>query len=154
MMQAINLWPVAAALALLALFATLRLSIPHARTAISGYGLGIVAHPAWLMPVMLGMPMAVGFMMTGALSPWPPEAAARADRRRMGRGCGLPYGACRRSLAALDAQHRGARFHGARDTRQAPYAAAPQPAAGRVLSRPLLSAGALGKEITDGKYAF
>jgi hypothetical protein len=80
MMQAINLWPVAAALALLALFATLRLSIPHARTAISGYGLGIVAHPAWLMPVMLGMPMAVGFMMTGALSPWPPEAASLLAR--------------------------------------------------------------------------
>lgn len=70
------LWSIAAVVATLALAASLRLSIPHARAVPAGHGAGLAAHPTWLVPVMLGMPMAVGLMMTGALSPWPPETAA------------------------------------------------------------------------------
>ena len=77
MMPNVDMWTIAALLAVFALLATLRLSIP----ALAGRKLGAVAdfltNPAWLMPLILGMYFAVGLMLSGEASPWPPATLPR-----------------------------------------------------------------------------
>lgn len=76
MMPAFDIWTLAAVLAVLALLATLRQSIP----ALAGRKLdavtGLLTSPIWLVPLIFVAYMTVGLMLAGDLSPWPPEARA------------------------------------------------------------------------------
>lgn len=81
MMPQVDLWTIAALLTVFALLATLRLSIP----ALAGRKLGAVAdfltNPAWLLPLILGMYFAIGLMLSGEASPWPPATRAMFENR-------------------------------------------------------------------------
>jgi hypothetical protein len=62
--------------AAMALLASLRLSVP----AISGRAaraFDAIAHPAWLLPLILVNSACIGLMIKGILSPWPPHANAQ-----------------------------------------------------------------------------
>lgn len=74
-MSAFDPWLIAACLGGLALLATVRLSAPGLQEASLGRVGNLLSHSAWLLPVMLGMPMALGLMMIGSLSPWPTLSA-------------------------------------------------------------------------------
>lgn len=80
-MSASPLWIGAAVLSAMALAASLRLSTPVAAQSRLGRALDIAAHPTWLLPLILAMGMAVGLMIRGDLSPWPPEAFDQMARR-------------------------------------------------------------------------
>lgn len=70
-MMPLDGWAVAALLALLALFATLRLAIPV------GGAMGPlrwITHPNWLLPLVLAIPWTVGLMLRGMIPLWPPQA--------------------------------------------------------------------------------
>ncbi|SNS17986.1 hypothetical protein SAMN06295912_102136 [Sphingomonas laterariae] len=74
-MPAFDIWAVAAALTLMALVATLRLSLPGA--AGGGQGtLRLIAHPAWLVLLVLTTPMTVGLMLSGYVPVSPTKARA------------------------------------------------------------------------------
>jgi len=79
-MTAVNAWTIAATAAAFALLASLRLSLPAREGKQLGTILNIATHPAWLLPFILVMGMAIGLMVKGMLSPWPPEAAQQAAR--------------------------------------------------------------------------
>ena len=80
-------WILAAVLCALALFASLRLSLPEGGS-VRGGVLDIVTHPTWLIPLIIVMGFAVGLMIRGQLSPWPPEASAEMARQS-GRWAGV-----------------------------------------------------------------
>ena len=70
-MMPLDGWALAALLALLALFATLRLAIPVGGTL---GPLRWITHPTWLLPMVLAIPMTVGLMLRGWMPLWPPQA--------------------------------------------------------------------------------
>jgi len=76
MMPPVNIWTIGAVLAAFALLATLRQSVPS----LAGRRLGIVVDfltsSVWLVPLILAMYFALGLMLAGQLSPWPPETRA------------------------------------------------------------------------------
>jgi len=76
-----HLWIVATVLSAMALAASLRLSTPVAAQSRWGRALDVAAHPTWLLPLILAMGVAVGLMIRGDLSPWPPEAFEQLARR-------------------------------------------------------------------------
>jgi len=76
-----QVWIAATLLSAMALAASLRLSTPVAAQSRLGRALDIAAHPTWLLPLILAMGVAVGLMIRGDLSPWPPEAAEQLARR-------------------------------------------------------------------------
>jgi len=76
-----DLWIVATLLTLFALLASIRLSLPYSHSVRLGRIGTVLTHPAWLIPFILMMSMAIGWMMQGKLSPWPPEAAQQLAQR-------------------------------------------------------------------------
>ena len=80
MSLAASLWIVAALCSGMALLATMRLSAPSVGQSRLGRALDLAAHPTWLLPLILMMGVALGLMIRGDLSPWPPEAAAQWAR--------------------------------------------------------------------------
>lgn len=81
MLPPLDAWSLAAVFAALALLASLRLSLPPAVTVRLGRAFDAATHPTWLIPLILAMGMAIGLMIRGELSPWPPEANAQLARR-------------------------------------------------------------------------
>jgi len=79
-MTASTAWMIAAIAAAFALLASLRLSFRSLQKQPLGTLLNIATHSAWLLPLILVMGMAIGLMIKGELSPWPPEAAQQAAR--------------------------------------------------------------------------
>lgn len=73
-------WVMGTALGALTLLATLRLSVPRTASAKPGMVLRLLTHPGWLLPLIFLMAIAIGLMMRGSLSPWPPIAAARFSK--------------------------------------------------------------------------
>ncbi|MCP5395211.1 MAG: hypothetical protein H6918_00500 [Sphingomonadaceae bacterium] len=68
---------VATVLAILALLASLRLSLPPtADRFFARQPLTLLTSAAWLVPYIVVMGLAVGLMIKGQLSPWPQEAMA------------------------------------------------------------------------------
>lgn len=76
MMPQPDVWTIGAVLASLALLATLRLSIPATVGAQPGGLAGFLTSPTWLVPLILAMAGTIGLMITGDISPWPPETQA------------------------------------------------------------------------------
>jgi hypothetical protein len=76
MMPQLDFWAVGAFLAVMALLATLRQSLPFAAAQRAGGVIGFLTSPIWLVPLILAMAGVIGLMLTGAVSPWPPEAQA------------------------------------------------------------------------------
>ena len=74
MMPQLDFWTVGAFLAVMALLATLRQSLPFAAAQRSGGVVGFLTSPVWLVPLILAMAGTIGLMLTGDISPWPPEA--------------------------------------------------------------------------------
>ena len=62
-----------AMLLLMSLIATLRLSLKGVSPARGGLDRAL-AHPAWMVPLILLMPYVTGTYFRGLLSPWPPAA--------------------------------------------------------------------------------
>jgi len=80
-MPAPDPWTIAAAAALLMLAATLRLSVPATGPTRLARVLTVVANPGWLLPLIVLMGGAIGLMIQGDLSPWPPDSAHRIAER-------------------------------------------------------------------------
>ena len=76
MMPQLDFWAVGAFLAVMALLATLRQSLPFAAAQRAGGVIGFLTSPIWLVPLILAMAGVIGLMLTGAVSPWPPQAQA------------------------------------------------------------------------------
>jgi len=65
-----------AALLMLSLFATLRLTLPRLFQRWDNAALRLLSHTVWLLPLLLFVYLAVGMYLMGKLSPWPPAAYA------------------------------------------------------------------------------
>ena len=72
----LDIWALGALLSLFGLLATIRLSLPSLIGRRIGGIANLATHPAWLVPFIFGIAVAVGLMIEGALSPWPPAAHA------------------------------------------------------------------------------
>lgn len=68
-------WALAVPVLLLALAASIRLSVPGLASLPL---LRTIAHPNWLLPLLLLVPLTVGLMLTGAVPPAPWQARAMA----------------------------------------------------------------------------
>jgi hypothetical protein len=79
-------WLMGTLLGALALLTTLRLSIPRTASAKPGMVSRLLTYPGWLLPMIPLMATAVGLMMRGLLSPWPPTAAARFSQHGLWAG--------------------------------------------------------------------
>lgn len=76
-MTPIDGWALAVPVLLLALAASVRLSVPGLASLAM---LRAIAHPNWLLPLLLIVPMTVGLMVTGTVpaAPWQARAMAAA----------------------------------------------------------------------------
>lgn len=80
-MSGVDLWTIAALLTTLALFASIRLSLPNGPSLHLGRIGDLLTHPGWMIPFILMMGMAIGWMIKGQLSPWPLEAGRQFAQR-------------------------------------------------------------------------
>lgn len=70
----LNIWTIGAVLTAFGLLATIRLSLPSLIGREVRGVINVLTHPAWLIPFIFGISVAVGLMIQGQLSPWPPAA--------------------------------------------------------------------------------
>jgi hypothetical protein len=65
-----------AALLIMALIATLRVSLGPLGDRLRNPLLRTLTHPGWMVPLMVVVNLSVGLYFSGSLSPWPPAAYA------------------------------------------------------------------------------
>jgi hypothetical protein len=74
-------YTLAAALLLMALFATVRVALGPRAEKVGNPLLRALTHPYWLIPLIVAVNFCIGLYFTGALSPWPPAAFADFSAR-------------------------------------------------------------------------